>query len=291
MMKGFRVAACFLFSWLAVPPAADGQSVTGQVSGRVTDSTGAILVGAPVKLTHDLSKQVREFTTDANGAFVFVALVPGAYTLNIAQPGFKAYEQKGLNVAAQERLDLSEIRLEVGELSTSVEVIARSVNVATDSSDRSHSIGLSQIADIATRGRNPLNLIIALPGVQTFVEPVQDYRFALILRGEGLSGEIHDTDPQRTGAAPLPAVAYSPAAERTAQLFNRWIAEAARILTPHPPANMLTLRGFAMDPSLPKFPAVYKMRSAAVAVYPMYKGVARLVGMDIVPVEARGGSQ
>jgi 2,3-bisphosphoglycerate-independent phosphoglycerate mutase len=125
---------------------------------------------------------------------------------------------------------------------------------------------------------------IVLPGVQTFVEPVKDYRFALVLRGEGLSGEIHDTDPQRTGAAPLAAVAYKPAAERTAQLANQWIAEAARILTPHPPANMLTLRGFAVDPNLPKFPTVYKMRSAAVAVYPMYKGVARLVGMDIVPV-------
>jgi 2,3-bisphosphoglycerate-independent phosphoglycerate mutase len=125
---------------------------------------------------------------------------------------------------------------------------------------------------------------IKLPGVQTFVEPVKDYRFALVLRGEGLSGEIHDTDPQKTGAAPLPAVAYSPAAERTAQLANQWIAEAARILAPHPPANMLTLRGFAVDPNLPKFPTVYKMRSAAVAVYPMYKGVARLVGMDIVPV-------
>jgi 2,3-bisphosphoglycerate-independent phosphoglycerate mutase len=125
---------------------------------------------------------------------------------------------------------------------------------------------------------------IRLPHVQTFVEPVKDYRFALILRGDGLSGEIHDTDPQKTGAAPLPAVAYSPAAERTAQLANQWIAEAARILAAHPPANMLTLRGFAVDPNLPKFPAVYKMRAAAVAVYPMYKGVARLVGMDVLPV-------
>jgi len=125
---------------------------------------------------------------------------------------------------------------------------------------------------------------IRLPGVQTFVEPVKDYRFALVLRGEGLSGEIHDTDPQRTGAAPLLAVACSPAAERTAQLVNQWIGEAARILSDHPPANMLTLRGFAVDPNLPKFPAVYKMRAAAVAVYPMYKGVARLVGMDIIPV-------
>jgi 2,3-bisphosphoglycerate-independent phosphoglycerate mutase len=126
---------------------------------------------------------------------------------------------------------------------------------------------------------------VQLPGVQTFVEPVKEYRFVLVLRGDGLAGDIHDTDPQQTGVAPLPAVAHSHAAERTAELANQWIAEAAHILADHPPANMLTLRGFAVDPNLPKFPDVYKLRSAAVAVYPMYKGVSRLVGMEILPVD------
>ncbi len=124
---------------------------------------------------------------------------------------------------------------------------------------------------------------IKLPGVQTFVEPVKEYRFALVLRGEGLVGDIHDTDPQRTGVAPLPAVARHPDADPTAKLINQWIAEAGKILAGHPPANMLTLRGLSKDPNLPKFPDVYKLRAAAIAVYPMYKGVARLVGMDIVP--------
>ena len=126
---------------------------------------------------------------------------------------------------------------------------------------------------------------IQLPGVQTFVEPVKEYRLVLVLRGEGLSGDIHDTDPQQTGVAPLPAVAHSQAAERTAELANQWIAEAAHMLADHPPANMLTLRGFAVDPNLPKFPDIFKMRSAAVAVYPMYKGVSRLVGMEVLPVD------
>jgi 2,3-bisphosphoglycerate-independent phosphoglycerate mutase len=126
---------------------------------------------------------------------------------------------------------------------------------------------------------------IQLPGVQTFVEPVKEYRFVLVLRGEGLSGEIHDTDPQQTGVAPLAAIAYDPAAERTAELVNQWIEQAAEILDGHLPANMLTLRGFAVDPNLPKFPEVYNLRAAAVAVYPMYKGVARLVGMDILKFE------
>ena len=122
---------------------------------------------------------------------------------------------------------------------------------------------------------------IALPGVEVFVEPVKDYRFCLILRGEGLDPRIEDTDPQRK-APPLPARAAAPEAGHTADLFNAWIARAREILKSEQPANMLTLRGVASDPGLPRFPDVYGLRSACVAVYPMYKGVARLVGMDVI---------
>jgi hypothetical protein len=166
-MKLIRIAASLLFLWLAMPPAANSQSVTGQLSGRVTDPTGAVLVGAPVQLTHDLSKQVRNFTTDSNGAFVFVGLMPGAYSLHIAQPGFKSYDQRAITIATQERVALNDIKLEVGEVSTSVEVVARSVNVATESSDRTVNLTTTDIMNIATRGRNPLALIAGLPGVQT----------------------------------------------------------------------------------------------------------------------------
>ncbi|MBL8154121.1 MAG: 2,3-bisphosphoglycerate-independent phosphoglycerate mutase [Anaerolineae bacterium] len=124
---------------------------------------------------------------------------------------------------------------------------------------------------------------IKLPGVELQVEAVQDYRFALLLRGPGLNGDIADTDPQATGVPPLAARAQSPAAEHTAQLINQWIGEAAKLLKGHEPANMVTLRGFAMDPALPKYKEVYKLKAACVAVYPMYKGVSRLVGMDIIP--------
>ncbi len=155
-------------------PTANSQSVTGQISGRVTDPTGALIVGAPIQLTHVLSKQAREFTTDSNGAFVFVGLVPGVYSLRIAQPGFKAYDEKAITVGALERVDLHDIQLEVGAVSSTVEVSAREVHVATDSSDRSVSITLSQIADIPTRGRNPLSLIMTLPGVQTLAS--NDFR-------------------------------------------------------------------------------------------------------------------
>jgi 2,3-bisphosphoglycerate-independent phosphoglycerate mutase len=127
---------------------------------------------------------------------------------------------------------------------------------------------------------------IKLPGVETIVEAVQDYRFALILRGPGLNADIADTDPQVTGKPTLPAVAQSPAAEATAKLVNQWLDEARKVLKGHEPANMVTLRGFAMEPGLPKYKDVYKLKAACVAVYPMYKGVARLVGMDVIKTDS-----
>jgi 2,3-bisphosphoglycerate-independent phosphoglycerate mutase len=126
---------------------------------------------------------------------------------------------------------------------------------------------------------------IQLPGVETFIRIGEGYRFALVLRGEGLSDAIEDTDPQATGVPPLPARARTPEAQRTADLVNQWIAEATRRLQGHEPANGLTLRGFATDPRVPKYSDVYGLKAACVAVYPMYKGVAQLVGMDIIETD------
>jgi 2,3-bisphosphoglycerate-independent phosphoglycerate mutase len=122
---------------------------------------------------------------------------------------------------------------------------------------------------------------IRLDGVQVEVHPVKEHRFVLVLRGEGLSGEVSDTDPQTVGAAPLPARATAPAGQRTAALVNQWVEAARPILAEQPHANMLTLRGFSGDPNLPKYGDVYKLKAACVAVYPMYKGVAKLVGMQV----------
>ena len=129
---------------------------------------------------------------------------------------------------------------------------------------------------------------IELPSIQAYVETVKEYRFVLVLRptaGQTLCADIADTDPQRTGVPSLPAVAEDEASEATAHLANDWIAAARAILRDHEPANSLNLRGFAKDPGFPKFPDVYGLRAAAIATYPMYKGVAKLVGMDVVPVD------
>ncbi len=123
---------------------------------------------------------------------------------------------------------------------------------------------------------------IQLPGVTSEVRHVKEYRFAVVLRGEGLSPEINDTDPQITGVLPLPARASAPAAEFTAGLFNQWIKQAQMVIKNEPKANGITLRGFATHPGLISFQQAYGLRAACVAVYPMYRGVSQLAGMDIV---------
>lgn len=126
---------------------------------------------------------------------------------------------------------------------------------------------------------------IELPGVETEVRQVKEYRFAMVMRGEGLDPDIDDTDPQRTGVPPLPIKANSPAAEETARLFGQWYAKARELLADQPKANCMTLRGFATDPKLPNYQDSYGVRAACVSVYPMYKGVASLVGMDVIAFE------
>lgn len=123
---------------------------------------------------------------------------------------------------------------------------------------------------------------IEIPGLKIQLRHVKEYRFALVMQGPGLQHEIEDTDPQKTGVPPLPARAMTKTSEPAAALVQTWIEAATEILRVEPKANGVTLRGFSTDPRLPKFPEIYGLRSACVAVYPMYRGVSRLVGMQIL---------
>ena len=122
---------------------------------------------------------------------------------------------------------------------------------------------------------------LTIPDVTVKVKHLREYRFAITITGEGLEAEIADTDPQKTGFPPLPAQAEDSDSQKTADLFNRWIGLAQEVLREEPKANALTLRGFSKDPKLPQFPEIYGLRAVCVAVYPMYRGVSRLVGMHI----------
>ncbi|MEJ2757846.1 MAG: 2,3-bisphosphoglycerate-independent phosphoglycerate mutase [Anaerolineales bacterium] len=126
---------------------------------------------------------------------------------------------------------------------------------------------------------------ISIPGVKVEVRHVKEYRFTIVMRGEGLGHNILDTDPQETGVLPHAVTATDPDSEKAASLFQQWVDEACKVLADEPQANGVLLRGFATHPGLKPFPEVFGVRSACIAVYPMYKGVSRLVGMDVIDFE------
>jgi 2,3-bisphosphoglycerate-independent phosphoglycerate mutase len=151
--------------------------------------------------------------------------------------------------------------------------------------DASGNISDRRAGRIATEESAPLAIRlreVKVPGYETFVEPVKEHRFVVVFRGAGLKGNVKDTDPQKTGVPPLPAEAHDADSHKTADIANQWIAAATKLLSGEKKANGLTLRGFAERPNLPTYEEVYGLKAAAIAVYPMYKGLARLVGMDIV---------
>ncbi|MGB5988067.1 MAG: 2,3-bisphosphoglycerate-independent phosphoglycerate mutase [Desulfobacterales bacterium] len=125
---------------------------------------------------------------------------------------------------------------------------------------------------------------IKLAGVELFVEPVKDYRFLLVLRGDHLHGEIQDSDPQKIGVAPLTPEPREERAKLTAGLVQRFLEEAREKLAPEDAADMVLLRGFSQKPRWPAMQEIFGLRAAALAGYPMYRGLGRLIGMD--PLES-----
>ncbi len=129
-----------------------------------------------------------------------------------------------------------------------------------------------------------LNENIELDGAEVAIVHEKEYRAVAIFRGEGFSGELYDTDPQRVGLEPLSVrpIDDSPGARRSADVANSFVAKANEILHDQHPANSVLLRGFGMHPALPSFEETYKLDAAAIASYPMYKGLARLAGMGLL---------
>jgi 2,3-bisphosphoglycerate-independent phosphoglycerate mutase len=142
---------------------------------------------------------------------------------------------------------------------------------------RAGRIPTEESAPLAIRLRD-----VKIPGVEVFVEPVKEHRFVVVFRGEGLEGNVDDTDPQATGVSPLAPRPLDDGSRKTAEVAAEFVRQATTLLAGEKKANGCTLRGFASKPALPSYEEVYGLRAAAIAVYPMYKGLARLVGMDVV---------
>ncbi|MDD5038622.1 MAG: 2,3-bisphosphoglycerate-independent phosphoglycerate mutase [Dehalococcoidales bacterium] len=123
---------------------------------------------------------------------------------------------------------------------------------------------------------------LVIEDVKIFVKPVREHRFIVVFRGKGLSPEISDSDPQQLGVTPQVIAALNTKAAGMADIANQFMARAKATLYKHHPANMILLRGFSRQPHLPQMSDIYKLKPAAIASYPMYRGLARLVGMEIL---------
>ena len=121
-----------------------------------------------------------------------------------------------------------------------------------------------------------------IDGVKVFVKPVKEHRFSVIFRGANLSDKLLDSDPQKEGLKPLEVEATDKLAETSSAIANKFILKVKEMLKNEHPANMILLRGFSKMVNLPKFQDVYKLTPACIAIYPMYRGLASLCGMEIL---------
>jgi 2,3-bisphosphoglycerate-independent phosphoglycerate mutase len=123
---------------------------------------------------------------------------------------------------------------------------------------------------------------IGIDGVKLSVLPVREHRFVVVFGGKGLAPDVSDSDPQQLGMAPKAVTALSPKAKLMSVVANKFIEQARAMLAKHHPANMVLLRGFSRRPDIPTMPEIYKIKPAAIAAYPMYRGLAKLLGMQVL---------
>jgi 2,3-bisphosphoglycerate-independent phosphoglycerate mutase len=126
------------------------------------------------------------------------------------------------------------------------------------------------------------NEIKDVEGVRISIHPGKEHRFVLVFRGEGLRDDLTDADPQKDGFKAKGTEGLSQEARRTAEIVNLYLKRATEALQSFHPANTILLRGFSKIPHIPTMSEKFKLRPAAIATYPMYRGLARLVGMEIL---------
>src|SRR5215203_2526171 len=155
---------CGLFAVLLLCRAAAAQSVTGNITGTVTDASGGVLVGATVTLVNEKTGEKRNLNTNEDGRFNFAAVQPGVYTVRVEQAGFQILERRNTVLSANESLALGELALTVGQVTEMVTTVASGAVVETESSDLTARLTADQIALISTKGRDITSLLRLIPG-------------------------------------------------------------------------------------------------------------------------------
>ncbi|MCL4401714.1 MAG: Plug and carboxypeptidase regulatory-like domain-containing protein [Acidobacteria bacterium] len=147
------------------------QSITGSITGTVTDPTDLAVAGARVTLVQISTAAERNTRTDVRGAFVFSSLQPDRYRLVVASEGFKQAERRDIVLSASETLPMGKIVLEVGAVSEKVTVAAEAAVVQTASAERAGVVTSQQVENLAILGRNVMSVLQLLPGVVDLDEP------------------------------------------------------------------------------------------------------------------------
>jgi hypothetical protein len=140
-------------------------TVTGTVTGEVTDPSGAPVSEANITLVSNGTRESRTAVTGSDGSFRFLAVPPEAYTLRVAHTGFKTYERTQVTLTANERLDLGQIQVQLGAVTETISVQAQGAAVQTDSSENSAVLTNNQISNLTARGRDVVSLLRTIPGV------------------------------------------------------------------------------------------------------------------------------
>jgi 2,3-bisphosphoglycerate-independent phosphoglycerate mutase len=182
-------------------------------------------------------------------------------------------------------------------LGVGVEVSARSVAVRGNFATLENGLVSDRRAGRIATEKNR-EIISYLSGKIKKIEDVEvrlysgeEHRFVLVLTGDGLDDRLTDADPEATGKPLLYAKAKNEPAAKTARVINLFIDRLTSELAGRPPANTCLLRGFAKYPAIPSMAERFKLRAAAIAVYPMYRGLAQLVGMEILETGRTIGDQ
>jgi 2,3-bisphosphoglycerate-independent phosphoglycerate mutase len=122
-------------------------------------------------------------------------------------------------------------------------------------------------------------------GTEIIIKSGKEHRLVLVLRGENLNSALTESDPGKENLPPQSIRPLASEAQKTSEILNVFIARCQEILKTEPKANYILLRGYSQLPNLPSLVDKYKLKPAAIATYPMYKGIARLLGMEILPTQ------
>ncbi len=151
----------FVLSSLSLP----GQNATGNITGTVTDASGAVIPKATVTLTDDATNTKRETVSNNAGFFSFAAVQPATYTVTVSANGFRSWEQRAIPMTQGNNLGIPNIKLEVGSSKQEVQVVGNDVMVPTDTGAVSHTLNEQMITEMAIQGRDAAELMKIMPGM------------------------------------------------------------------------------------------------------------------------------